>query len=230
MSYASGFMVGTSIGQAVYKMFRKNGKAAAAATPGGLGYHGPVRAQQPLKPSQPQAQAAPESNQEEKVPRFSCVSVLKGRRRYRVQDLVGNNKLANLLTEELGKLPGIRSIVINTLTGSILVYSYSEAVLDKLENFLRFRLFPSLVTGLVSVVNDVEEEKKEVTTYIKAVHNTVSLFNEFIFKKTKALFDLRTLTAFLLTLRGLRKVVFMGQRPSGPQMLWWALSLLRGKK
>lgn len=230
MSYASGFMVGTSIGQAVYKMFRKNGKAAAAATPGGSGYpRGYVRPAA-VKPSQPQAQAAPESNQEEKVPRFSCVSVLKGRRRYRVRDLVGNNKLANLLTEKLGELPGIRSIVINTLTGSILVYSYSEAVLDKLENFLRFRLFPSLVTGLVSVVSDVEEEKQEVTTYMTAVRNTVRLFNDFIFQKSKALFDLRTLAAFLLTFRGLRKVIFMGQRPSGPQMLWWALSLLRGKK
>ncbi|WP_416184116.1 hypothetical protein [Megasphaera sp.] len=40
---------------------------------------------------------------------------------------------------------------------------------------------------------------------------------------------MRTVAALLLTLRGLRKVVFMGQRPSGPQMLWWALSLLRGR-
>ena len=34
MSYASGFMVGTSIGKAVYDMFHnKKGKAAAAAAP-----------------------------------------------------------------------------------------------------------------------------------------------------------------------------------------------------
>ncbi|MDD6861506.1 MAG: hypothetical protein PUD48_05330 [Megasphaera elsdenii] len=37
MSYASGFMVGTSIGKAVYDMFHnKKGKAAAAAVPAGV--------------------------------------------------------------------------------------------------------------------------------------------------------------------------------------------------
>ncbi len=37
MSYASGFMVGTSIGKAVYDMFHnKKGKAAAAAAPAGV--------------------------------------------------------------------------------------------------------------------------------------------------------------------------------------------------
>ena len=36
MSYASGFMVGTSIGKAVYDLFHnKKGKAAAAAAPAG---------------------------------------------------------------------------------------------------------------------------------------------------------------------------------------------------
>ena len=41
MSYASGFMVGTSIGKAVYDMFHnKKGKAAAAAAPAG-----PIRSQ-----------------------------------------------------------------------------------------------------------------------------------------------------------------------------------------
>lgn len=142
MSYASGFMVGTSIGKAVYDMFHnKKGKAAAAAAPAGV-----CRSQvQAAKPA-----AA--------VPRFACVSVLKGRRRYRAAALVGN---------------------------------------------------------------------AESATYLKAVQDTADVFSQAIFRKSKAFLDLRTLIAVVLTLRGLRKTVFLGQRPTGPQMLWWALSLLR---
>ena len=80
MSYASGFMVGTSIGKAVYDMFHnKKGKAAAAAAPADV-----CRSQVQAKPA-----AA--------VPRFACVSVLKGRRRYRAAALMGNPDLAKLI-------------------------------------------------------------------------------------------------------------------------------------
>lgn len=65
MSYASGFMVGTSIGKAVYDLFHnKKGKAAAAAAPAGA-----------FRPQVQAAKGVPE------VPRFACVSVLKGPRR-----------------------------------------------------------------------------------------------------------------------------------------------------
>lgn len=84
MSYASGFMVGTSIGKAVYDLFHnKKGKAAAAAAPAG-----PIRSQ---------ARAAKLAAD---VPRFACVSVLKGRRRYRAASLVGNAELAKLIEEK----------------------------------------------------------------------------------------------------------------------------------
>lgn len=104
--------------------------------------------------------------------------------------------------------------------------------MDRLENFFRFRLFPNVVEGIVSAVCDAgqaEEGKSESTTYLKAVQDTADVFSQAIFRKSKAFLDLRTLIAVVLTLRGLRKTVFLGQRPTGPQMLWWALSLLRGR-
>ena len=215
MSYASGFMIGTSIGKPVYDLFHhKQGKAAAAAAPAGT--------------FRSQAQAAPK--REKKVPRFTCVSVLKGRRRYRAADVIGNKALAEMIETKVGQLPGIQFIQVNTLTGSILVYGHTEGVLDQLENFFRFRLFPTVVTGIVSFVNDVEEKKKQVTTYLKAAQSTASTFSDFIYQKTKAMLNLPTLAALILTIRGLRKTVLLGQRPSGPQMLWWAYSLLRGHK
>ncbi|MCB5703362.1 hypothetical protein LIQ46_10400 [Megasphaera elsdenii] len=215
MSYASGFMVGTSIGKAVYDLFHnKKGKAAAAAAPAG-----PIRSQ--ARAAKPAAD----------VPRFACVSVLKGRRRYRAAALVGNQELAELIEEKISTLPDVQFIQVSAVTGSILIFAHSEGTLDRLENFFRFRLFPNAVEGIVSAVCDAEREeakKKEETTYLKAVRDTGTFFSRIIRNESSRFFDLRTVAALLLTLRGLRKVVFMGQRPSGPQMLWWALSLLRG--
>lgn len=77
MSYASGFMVGTSIGKAVYDLFhnkKKGGSAFAGA------------------PSMQGGKAAD-------VPRFACVSALPGRRRYRAASLVGNAGLAEFMEE-----------------------------------------------------------------------------------------------------------------------------------
>lgn len=216
MSYASGFMVGTSIGKAVYDLLHnKKGKAAAAAAPAGA-----------FRPQVQAAKGVPE------VPRFACVSVLKGRRRYRAAALVGNAELARLIEEKVSTLPDIQFIQVSAVTGSILVFAHSEGTLDRLENFFRFRLFPNVVEGIVSAVCDAEKQegqKQEETTYLKAVHDTGAFFSSIIRKESSRFFDLRTVAALLLTLRGLRKVVFMGQRPSGPQMLWWALSLLRGR-
>lgn len=216
MSYASGFMVGTSIGKAVYDLFHnKKGKAAAAAAPAGA-----------FRPQVQAARGVPE------VPRFACVSVLKGRRRYRAAALVGNAELARLIEEKVSTLPNIQFIQVSAVTGSILVFAHSEGTLDRLENFFRFRLFPNVVEGIVSAVCDAgqaEAGKSESTTYLKAVQDTADVFSQAIFRKSKAFLDLQTLIAVVLTLRGLRKTVFLGQRPTGPQMLWWALSLLRGR-
>ncbi len=157
---------------------------------------------------------------------------MKGRRRYRAAALVGNAELARLIEEKVSTLPNIQFIQVSVVTGSILVFAHSEGTLDRLENFFRFRLFPNVVEGIVSAVCDAEKQegqKKEETTYLKAVRDTGAFFSSIIRNESSRFFDLRTVAALLLTLRGLRKVVFMGQRPSGPQMLWWALSLLRGR-
>lgn len=65
MSYASGFMVGTSIGKAVYDLFHK--KRGGSAFAGAPSIQGEKKAD---------------------VPRFACVSALPGRRRYRAASLL----------------------------------------------------------------------------------------------------------------------------------------------
>ena len=87
MSYASGFMVGTSIGKAVYDLFhnKKKGGSAFAGAPSMQG--GKVA----------------------DVPRFACVSALPGRRRYRAASLVGNAGLAEFMEKKIGIMTGISS-------------------------------------------------------------------------------------------------------------------------
>lgn len=153
----------------------------------------------------------------------SISSYLPGRIRLHSKKLVGNAELARLIEEKVSTLPDVQFIQVSAVTGSILVFAHSEGTLDLLENFFRFRLFPNVVEGIVSAFCDAEKQegqKKEETTYLKAVRDTGAFFSSIISNESSRFFDLRTVAALLLPLRGLRKVVFMGQRPSGPQMLW----------
>ncbi|MCI6085918.1 HMA2 domain-containing protein [Selenomonas sp.] len=40
--------------------------------------------------------------------------------------------------------------------------------------------------------------------------------------------DISSAVFLIFLLRGLRKMILMKQYPSGSQMLWWAVSLMRG--
>ena len=85
MSYASGFMVGTSIGKAVYDLFHK--KRGGSAFAGAPSIQGEKKAD---------------------VPRFACVSALPGRRRYRAASLLGNAGLAEFMEKKIGAMTGIK--------------------------------------------------------------------------------------------------------------------------
>ena len=45
---------------------------------------------------------------------------------------------------------------------------------------------------------------------------------------TRGWLDLPSLFSFLFLIRGVQKMLLLKQLPSGPQLLWWAFSLLRG--
>lgn len=207
MSYVSGFMLGASIGKAIHGMFCK--KAAAA---------GPrpteVKQPQPVPPV---------------TPAFTCVSALKGRRRFRAAGLVQNHQLAALLEQKISRLASIESFQVNVLTGSILICSSNEQVLDAFEAFFRTRLFPGAGQLILRDLHEAQaSEGKAKTVYTNTLYDIADMFSNFISKKTRHVLDLRSLVSLLFIIRGLRKMVMMGQRPTGPQMLWWAASLMRG--
>lgn len=217
MSLISGLMLGASIGKAIHGMFLKNdhhgahvldfvSKSARTHRSGG---------------------ARTRKKKEEILP-FSCVSATPGRRRYRVAELVDNTALAALLQEHLLRLTSVNEVQVHASTGSILVCSDNESVLDEVERFLRFRLFP------LRRKEEAREEHLDAhggpTVYMEKIYETLDGFSHFILRKTGRMFDLRSIISLILVIRGLRKILTFDQRPTGPQMLWWAAALLRGRR
>ncbi len=209
MSYVSGFMLGASIGKAIHSML--------SGQKGGMEGMG---RQQVAPKAAPQVQAPA-------VPAFTCVFAIKGRRRYRAAGLVGNQQLATLLQNKLSRLSAIQLVQFNVLTGSILIASSSERVLDELEEFFRTRLFPDTGEQIAQEINAVRKVEKEVeSVYSDKMYETADIISNFISQKTNHILDLRSLISMVFIIRGVYKTVMLGQRPSGPQMLWWAAALL----
>ena len=94
--------------------------------------------------------------------------------------------------------------------------------------FLRFRLFP------LRREEEAREEHLDAhggpTVYMEKIYETLDGFSHFILRKTGRMFDLRSIISLILVIRGLRKILTFDQRPTGPQMLWWAAALLRGRR
>lgn len=213
MSYASGFMLGASIGKAIHGMFCKNDIPASAYQDA------------KIPKVQPQI-TAPLSMGETAIPAFTCVSAIKGRRRYRAVALVGNRALAEMLQSKIASLKAIQTVQVNAVTGSILLCAKNEGIMDKLEVFLRSRVFTENENQQREAL--IMQQNSNRAAYRDALYETLDLFNGIISKKTANVLDLRSLVSFIFIIRGMRKMIMLNQRPSGPQMLWWAAALMRG--
>lgn len=213
MSYASGFMLGASIGKAIHGMFCKNDIPASAYQDA------------KIPKVQPQI-TAPLSMGETAIPAFTCVSAIKGRRRYRAAALVGNRALAEMLQSKIASLKAIQTVQVNAVTGSILLCAKNEGIMDKLEVFLRSRVFTENENQQREAL--IMQQNSNRAAYRDALYETLDLFNGIISKKTANVLDLRSLVSFIFIIRGMRKMIMLNQRPSGPQMLWWAVALMRG--
>ena len=210
MSYVSGFMMGAAIGKSIRQMFGGSSTAPSSGNPA-VG-----RRRAAAKPQAPQLRA---------VPSFALVSALPGRRRYRAARIAPS--IAALLEERLAALDFIKDIQVNALSGSILI-TFDEADclrVDALAAWLKEHLFsePSSAEGACAGLD--ESHAGRVT---RSVRNTGRAFSAWINRHTAGWFDMSSLVSLLFALRGLRKVLMTYSSPSGAQMLWWALSLMRG--
>ena len=65
--------------------------------------------------------------------------------------------------------------------------------------------------------------------YKHTLQEVMSTMSAYVYERTHHLFDLRSLVSFILIVRGIRRMVTLDEMPSGPQMLWWAVAILRGR-
>ena len=206
MSYASGMAIGLTIGQQLLKFFSQD---KGNDNTGSFSFE----------------QLGKEINyinKEIEEQSIRLAHAIKGRRRYYIDALKNNEKLAKLVSLKLSELPFVKEVTTNVNTGSLLIlYSCAENVIDDLFTQMKKRVFN--IGSRIMVIGT------GATTKIGcALLNMVREINLWIKAKTGNLMDLRIVVAGLFLLRGLRKIMTMGQRPSGPQMLWWAFSILRG--
>lgn len=209
MSFVSGIMMGASIGTTIHDMIA--GKKARGGF-GGQANYTVGRQNEPveLKPAS--------------VPEFALVSSLAGRRRYRMAALVDNGPLAKLLEQQLARLETVLEVKANPTTGSLLIEFYpSEENEVAMNNFME-----KLRQRLVVVEAEDNPTFKEPTSYAKSWSATGSFLNKQVRSITGNSFDISALISLVFLIRGIRKCLILGQRPTGPSMIWWALHLMKG--
>lgn len=209
MSFVSGIMMGASIGTTIHDMIA--GKKARGGF-GGQANYGVDRQNVPveLKPAS--------------VPEFALVSSLAGRRRYRMAALVDDGPLAKLLEQQLARLEIVLEVKANPTTGSLLIEFYpSEENEVAMNNFME-----KLRQRLVVVEAEDNPTFKEPTSYAKSWSATGSFLNKQVRSITGNSFDISALISLVFLIRGIRKCLILGQRPTGPSMIWWALHLMKG--
>ncbi|MGM9581662.1 MAG: HMA2 domain-containing protein [Anaerovibrio sp.] len=217
MSFMSGIMMGASLGSTIHEALTGGSRRQAAP------------AVMPVARGEGQ-----------QVPEFALVSSLQGRRRYRLAVLAANPALCRYLEEALGGMMGMGAVSANEATGSLLLeYTASEEKIDRLMEGIRQRLAP--VSGSVQAGQPgqagnlagqgtalVPARGQAPTIYARSWSSTGAFLNRQVRQLTCNSFDISALISLFFLIRGIRKMLVYGQRPSGPSMIWWALHLMKG--
>lgn len=211
MSYVSGFMMGAAIGKGLRQMF-----AGAPARTERIGKQALAAGKRRVKSG---VQKGVQKLAGEKA--LQLVSSLPGRRRYRAKAI--SPELAILLEVKLGELDYIETVSVSAATGSILLTFNPSAAdrVDRLAFWLEINIFSAVRSG-----NFPDERHAGALT--RSIRHSVRNLSAWMKDRTGGTFDLSALAAVIFMIRGMRKMLMYNQNPSGPQMLWWALSLLRG--
>ena len=208
MSYISGLMLGASIANYIRQSLgaAHGGGASISAHPR------PFRAA--VKGAMPGTAGASCAAE---VPPFTCVHASSGRRRYRTPYLT--KAFASLLEERLMRLPFVSGVRTNAVSGSILLLYRPE---DEAHILI-------LSEGLSAIFSE-GRSTPPVGTLAQSMRRSVCALSGWVQQHTGGALDLSSLVAGIFFLRGIRQLVLSNTSPSGSQMLWWALTLMRGWK
>lgn len=247
MNYVSGLMLGASIANMLRQMLGAGGTSAlagqgmggrgrfmqggnmpllgnfqsgASALSGLFGSMGRIGGTPPalLPPAgASNTSAAPQRASDSTEPPFACVHASPGRRRYRTPYLTP--AFGKVLEESLARLPFVTAVRANAVAGSILLVYAPE---DEAHILV-------LAEGLEAIFSEGRTAPPPATL-ARSVRRSVQDFSRWIQRNTGGALDLSSLVAGIFVLRGIRQLLLTNNTPSGSQMLWWALTLMRGWK
>ena len=237
MNYVSGLMLGASIANMLRQTLGGSGSGGASFAPG-MGGRGRFM-QGNMFSSDPSglaggasalaglfgggrmgghgtaaAQVQPQERAEQP---FVCVHASCGRRRYWTPYLTP--EFAKVLEARLARLPFVAEVRANALAGSILLVYAPE---DEAHILI-------LAEGLEAIFAEGRTAPPPATL-AQSVRRSVHDFSGWIQRNTGGALDLSSVVAGVFVLRGIRQLVLTNNTPSGSQMLWWALTLMRGWK
>ncbi|MBF1681450.1 MAG: hypothetical protein HXO75_00360 [Selenomonas artemidis] len=213
MSYVSGFMLGASLAKYL-RQYMSGGRTAPTS------FFAASRGERGKRPRG-------------RLPRtgdlllpFSCVHASAGRRRYRTPYLT--EETAELLTAGIRTLSFVREIDVNADSGSILLVYHPEDEAHIL-----------VLAEELEKIFSKGHAAPHVGTLAQSIRSSVHAFSGWIQAHSGGALDLNSLAAGLFFLIGIRQLVLSNAAanapgsptrtsPSGFQMLWWGLTLMRG--
>ena len=141
---------------------------------------------------------------------------IKGRIRLKVNSLIQDDEKAKELVGKLASLNGIEDISVNTLIGSVLI-KFSEEVVD-----------PITLIGAVLSILGLEEEvfDKKNGKLFSGMREVIESIDFAIYNKTKGILDLKSTTALLFIINGIRKIRQNPIMPNGVNLLWWGFNII----
>jgi len=160
-------------------------------------------------------------------PRMELVSSTQGRRRYRILNLTESQ--AEMLENALNRVEYINEVKANHVSGSLLIMYDEEKSesLNELIDAINTKVF-KVQTNASATNSSPSTIEPSVGAITRSIKTTLLAFNEWVGKKSFGLLDAGSLAFILFLIRGLRKMILNQEYPNGSQMIWWAVSMLRG--
>ena len=160
---------------------------------------------------------------------FVLVFRQPGRRRYRASFDQGLEESL----EKLASLPFLKEVKANAVTGSILfTYEATEAneeEMDKLALTLRERVFKvSLPPAPPAPPKGELPSEAYAGAITRSLRGTMRAFSAWIKERSGGWLDISSAASLFFLVRGFWKMMANQQYPTGSQMFWWAVSLMRG--
>ena len=240
MSYASGIMMGTAIIQGLSQLFGGMAAKGAGGMQGGMrggmqgmgmlgSMLGGAKGGNPLLSGMEKVLTMPMESIPPRMPAraLALVSSLPGRRRYRLANMTA--KQAEMLEAVLSRLSFVKEAKANPVSGSLLIlYDASKgAQIDEIaaaieKNVLGKSMLPASGSSFAFPPDAYSGDLS------RSIQNTMRAFSFWLKRNTGGLFDASSLVSSLLFVQGVRKLLATQQFPSASQLLWWAVSLMRG--